>query len=318
MPTHCIVEGCNTHASFALPGAPRAYCKKHKPANSVNVKCRNCMAPGCNRRAIYASAGRLAVFCRDHKPEDSCNVDSKRCRTENCHKQAVFGPRAGKPLHCGVHKVEGSDYNLKTRRCEYGEGCEAFAVWAYSSRPRFCSIHKEEGMRDVVSRRCQAELCTKIASFGYPNDKRVSCVAHKLPGMIPKKSTARQKGSLPLANASPSVRRYSTTVLGEISTSADDIRNKGNTMPGGLAFADMAMQLGRGFSTPLRTTGILAALCTFVTTNRGCSNLRTTAVRCMTEKPPMHVHMVIPQKRGMRGTSIVGWCTRVSHTLRRC
>jgi hypothetical protein len=100
------------------------------------------------------------------------------CEHEGCDKVASFGNIGGKPKFCGVHKKEGMD-NVRNKRCEH-EGCQKHPVFGdIKGKRKYCVEHKTEGMVNVRSERCEHEGCQKKPSFGDIKGKPKYCVEHK-------------------------------------------------------------------------------------------------------------------------------------------
>ena len=107
---------------------------------------------------------------------------TRYCEHKGCVKRSAYGNIEGKPKFCGVHKKEGMD-NVRCKRCEH-DGCPKQPVYGnIEGKPKFCGVHKKEGMNNVVSKRCELEGCDKIANFGNIKGKPKFCVEHKKEGM---------------------------------------------------------------------------------------------------------------------------------------
>lgn len=50
----------------------------------------------------------------------------------------------------------------------------------HSLQPRFCAAHKDEGMVDVVSRRCEEPECRRRPLYGHEGEKGRFCSYHKV------------------------------------------------------------------------------------------------------------------------------------------
>lgn len=61
--------------------------------------------------------------------------------------------------------------------------CEKSALYnKKGERPLYCSEHKQEGMVDVIHKKCLK--CEYVAYFGLPNGKPLYCSYHSLDGMV--------------------------------------------------------------------------------------------------------------------------------------
>ena len=105
-----------------------------------------------------------------------------RCKHKECPKSASFGNIEGKPKFCGVHKKEGMD-NVRTKRCEHEDCVKRASFGNIEGKPKFCKVHKKEGMDDVKNKRCEHEDCPKRPSFGNIWGKPKFCGVHKKEGM---------------------------------------------------------------------------------------------------------------------------------------
>jgi hypothetical protein len=97
-------------------------------------------------------------------------------------KRSAYGNIEGKPKFCGVHKKEGMN-NVVSKRCEL-EGCDKVASFGnIEGGPKFCGVHKKEGMDNVRCKRCEHDGCPKQPNFGNSGESPKYCVEHKKEGM---------------------------------------------------------------------------------------------------------------------------------------
>ena len=107
------------------------------------------------------------------------------CRTLKCPKRASFGIPGGPPVACTGHKEPGM-VNVLSKRCDHPGGCATIPTFGHpgGSAAR-CSAHKEPGMIDVVSKRCDYPGgCNTVPSFGPPGGSVARCLMHREPGMV--------------------------------------------------------------------------------------------------------------------------------------
>lgn len=80
---------------------------------------------------------------------------------ELCNKSAAFGVVGGPPLFCKTHKETGM-FNVVSKRCEYS-GCSKInpAFDFKGGKGRFCRVHKEAEMINVKSKCCEHPECNK-------------------------------------------------------------------------------------------------------------------------------------------------------------
>jgi hypothetical protein len=71
--------------------------------------------------------------------------------------------------------------DVVTKRCAH-EGCSKIPTFGLpGGRPSRCAVHKLEGMDDVKNnRRCEHEGCSKQPTFGLPGGRPSRCAVHKL------------------------------------------------------------------------------------------------------------------------------------------
>lgn len=84
--------------------------------------------------------------------------------------------------------------NLNTSRCR-GPECYLTPYFGLSgATPTYCSKHKQEGMINVISKRCEDESCDRIPSYNYDmvGAKAVYCNAHKAEGELSAEEVQRQ------------------------------------------------------------------------------------------------------------------------------
>ena len=75
------------------------------------------------------------------------------CKNENCTKSAGFNfPGKSKRIFCLTHKEDGM-INVKSRKCQYLD-CKISRVFNFEGEkiPIYCSSHKEEGMINIVTK----------------------------------------------------------------------------------------------------------------------------------------------------------------------
>ena len=207
----CKSEGCTVHASFGLEKIE--FCFKHKPHGAMNrSKKSRCEVEGCVKNVTYTDESKKAKRCAAHKLPEDHMMYASFC--EVCHVTALFNiPGKKKGVRCAAHKVQGmvpvrgrfcklcsivnpcfgftgekgthclshkleGQVNVEKRLCEV-EGCETTATLGIpgSKKPIRCSIHAEDGMNNLMARKC--ENCNLIASFGLKGSKRAThCMEH--------------------------------------------------------------------------------------------------------------------------------------------
>ena len=106
----------------------------------------------------------------------------KRC--QHCPKQPSFNYEGESPKYCAEHKEEGMG-DVRSKRCQH-KGCLTHPNFNYEGEttPKYCAEHKEEGMINVKHKNCQHERCKTRPSFGYKGLKPKYCSKHKEEGMI--------------------------------------------------------------------------------------------------------------------------------------
>ena len=119
-------------------------------------------------------------FCGKCKPEGMINVRAKICEHSECQKQASYGFN-GTVQFCGPHKEKGMEHAGK--RCLKCNKQPHFAK--PGEKPEYCFEHKEEGMVDVVHKKCEFKDCNRQPTHNYPDQKRGSrCSSHAEKGMV--------------------------------------------------------------------------------------------------------------------------------------
>lgn len=84
--------------------------------------------------------------------------------------------------------------NLNTPRCR-GPECYLTPYFGLpGATPTYCSKHKQEGMINLISKRCEDESCDRIPSYNYDmvGAKAVYCNAHKAEGGLSAEGVQRQ------------------------------------------------------------------------------------------------------------------------------
>jgi len=96
-----------------------------------------------------------------------------KCRIYNCNvKYAYFnfhGEKQG--IYCTTHKENGM-IDVINRRCSY-EGCTIRPNYNYENKrlPLYCCHHKLDGMVDIKHKKCKSEGCTIRPSYNYEGEK---------------------------------------------------------------------------------------------------------------------------------------------------
>ncbi len=181
----CIVTGCNTRASFGLPGATKIYCATHNLPGYVNLHQKVCGVAGCGKNPSCGYAGGKAEFCSPHKQPGMINVVSRRCSAESCSKHPSFGNPSEKATRCADHRLPAM-IDVCSKRC-VEVGCN-------SVRPTFdipggaglyCAQHARAGMVNVRDKRCTAQGCESVNPvFGLIGGKGIRCSKHREADMI--------------------------------------------------------------------------------------------------------------------------------------
>jgi len=107
------------------------------------------------------------------------------CNHENCNKSARYNIVNTKAKYCSLHKLEGM-VDVVHKKCLY-EGCKLYPSFNFSmeSIPIYCFEHKHEGMERKYYKKCIYENCNKQAGYNVPENKeKIYCFEHKLPNMV--------------------------------------------------------------------------------------------------------------------------------------
>eukprot|EP00903_Cladosiphon_okamuranus_P020070 g18436.t1 len=96
------------------------------------------------------------------------------CKGERCTRQPSFGTEGDRRAsYCARHREPGM-VNVTSRRCQMLDCVR---------HPNF-GEHRHMGMVDVVSRRCRNPFCVRRPLYNLGGLRPVWCSRHKLPGMI--------------------------------------------------------------------------------------------------------------------------------------
>lgn len=87
-------------------------------------------------------------------------------------------------MYCGQHREDGM-VDVVSKRCGHSN-CNLIASFAYKGeRPMFCSVHKDKHMVNIFKKICQEENCDCIASYNVKGCKKaIYCREHRLSGMV--------------------------------------------------------------------------------------------------------------------------------------
>jgi len=100
-----------------------------------------------------------------------------------CARCAIYNIKGEQAKYCSIHKNDNMT-NVISKRCEH-EGCDRFAIYGERRAvPKYCSKHKKYIMKNVFNN-CVFESCTTSACFNYREKyKGLYCSVHKLDNMI--------------------------------------------------------------------------------------------------------------------------------------
>jgi hypothetical protein len=190
---------CRTQPVFGLPSGKPTHCSKHKlpgMANLVSSRCEGVNDDGSPCQTItpkFDFKGGRGCRCSKHQLPGMEDIRSKRC--EGFEKDGarctslnpVHDFEGGCGRFCASHMAEGM-FDVRNPRCEgfddSGIRCRVRATFGYERNcPRFCAAHKyehkEDGMRNVIDRRCL--VCdTTVARRGL-DGHCYRCFVHTFP-----------------------------------------------------------------------------------------------------------------------------------------
>lgn len=96
----------------------------------------------------------------------------KECLHPECDKRPSYGPVGGSPSHCKTHKEDGM-VDVVHKRCQY-IGCNKRPNFGHDGLSRnaiYCKIHKEDGMVDIMNKRCLHTGCNKQPHYGLKDGR---------------------------------------------------------------------------------------------------------------------------------------------------
>lgn len=124
---------------------------------------------------------RTCLNCRTRgRKNDSRPERKNRYPCEKCSKHPYFNiPGQNKGRFCGEHKEEGM-VNVLSIKCEH-ENCTSQPCFNFEGKlGRFCAKHRLEGMVNVRERRCEHENCFRKPVYNFPSETRGKfCREHK-------------------------------------------------------------------------------------------------------------------------------------------
>jgi hypothetical protein len=110
-------------------------------------------------------------------------VNGNPCGSLGCNTSASYNFTGLKPKFCTIHKEEGMILTYGSY-CTYS-GCNTRAIFGTPGhRPVRCAKHMDPIMTDLNSRRCSDSECTNRSLYGVPGSQTMRCSLHKLPGDI--------------------------------------------------------------------------------------------------------------------------------------
>jgi len=103
------------------------------------------------------------------------------CIHEGCKTRPIYNVEGEtKALYCSVHKKEGM-VNVISKTCIH-EGCKTRPIYNVEGETKalYCSVHKKEGMVNVISKTCKSEWCLTIVQEKY-DGYCLFCYIHLFP-----------------------------------------------------------------------------------------------------------------------------------------
>ena len=101
---------------------------------------------------------------------------------QECTIFASFGTEWKNPLFCARHKLDGMK-NVVSKRCE-APGCESRPTFGREKgKALYCALHFLDGMKNVKDKVCQEPECETRPTYGVEWKKPTHCVSHALEGM---------------------------------------------------------------------------------------------------------------------------------------
>lgn len=196
---------CLTMPIYGFETEKVSRCFEHKLPGMIDIKNQSKICTfsdpithkNCIIRASYGIQGEKATRCKTHKLDNMINVVNKRC--EMCETIATFGFRKGEGKgegkgekegirRCKSHIVDGMadlchDTCLGTDENE--DSCTSRPNYGFpGGKAEYCSKHKLEGMKDIVSKRCSYASCDVRPSFNFEGLKPEFCLKHKSSNMV--------------------------------------------------------------------------------------------------------------------------------------
>ena len=108
-----------------------------------------------------------------------------KCKDEKCKKLPVYNFKDEKELYCSIHRLDGM-INVIIKKCKEKD-CDKIPFFNFKDKNNglYCKEHKTVDMIDVKSKKCKNENCNIRPSFNYEGKKkRLYCSVHKLKDMI--------------------------------------------------------------------------------------------------------------------------------------
>jgi len=129
---------------------------------------------------------KKGIYCLEHKLDNMINVIDKNrcCEYNNCKVRAFFNFPDNQAKFCKLHKQEGM-IDVLNKKCEYNL-CNKKPNFNYEneSSPKYCSQHKLEEMIDIIHKKCVFPNCKIQPIYNFIGEKPQFCKTHKLEGMI--------------------------------------------------------------------------------------------------------------------------------------
>jgi len=105
-----------------------------------------------------------------------------KCNTDGCSENAKYNlPRIKPAIKCKGHKVEGMIYSGTTLCKGLNDTCIKCPTYNIkgAKTPKFCIIHRDPEMVDVVSVMCEIKDCPSQATYNLKGIKRpIRCLLH--------------------------------------------------------------------------------------------------------------------------------------------
>ncbi|CAM9802249.1 unnamed protein product [Ectocarpus sp. 6 AP-2014] len=180
---YCKHAGCTRTPRYGRKNGPLTLCQSHKRAGLYTVRDGVLLVATRDGSAFREKAGSSSTV--NNNRNGTATGGSGETHGDAARDSTPTPPATTAPSSSQVPKLPSSTTTAARRKCEAPD-CTIQPSYGDpgTSRPRFCSSHKEKQMVSLKNRPCLFPGCDIRPHYGLSMGRAVYCVSHKKDGMV--------------------------------------------------------------------------------------------------------------------------------------